>query len=90
MTKRLFYTAACLFLSMLGVAQTATNSNAKKWADSVINTLSPDEQIAQLMVVRLSSIDFRTKTISYYDDQVANLIKQYNIGGICLNVPPAS
>ena len=84
MTKRLFYTAACLFLSMLGVAQTSTNSNAKKWADSVINTLSPDEQIAQLMVVRLSSIDFRTKTISYYDEQVAGLIKQYNIGGICL------
>ena len=57
---------------------------AKHWADSVFKTLSRDEQIAQLMVVRLSSIDLRTKTVTSYEDQVAALVKQYNIGGICV------
>ena len=57
---------------------------ANTWADSVLKTLSQDERIAQLMVVRLSSIDLKTKQITFFDHQVANLVKQYNIGGICL------
>lgn len=57
---------------------------ANAWADSVLKTLSQDERIAQLMVVRLSSIDLKTKQVTFFDQQVANLIKQYNIGGICL------
>ena len=36
------------------------------------------------MVVRLSSIDSKTKLITFFDDKVAGLVKQYNIGGICL------
>ncbi|HMC99321.1 MAG TPA: glycoside hydrolase family 3 N-terminal domain-containing protein, partial [Ferruginibacter sp.] len=54
------------------------------WADSVLKTLSPDERIAQLMIVRLSTIDSRTKTVTFYDDQVSDLIKKYNVGGVCL------
>lgn len=57
---------------------------AKKWADSVFQTLTDDERIAQLMVVRLSSIDLKTMQVSFYDEKVAALVKQYNIGGICL------
>ena len=57
---------------------------ANTWADSVLKNLSQDERIAQLMVVRLSSIDLKTKQITFFDQQVANLVKQYNIGGICL------
>ncbi len=57
---------------------------ANNWADSVMKTLSNDEKIAQLMVVRLSSIDLRTKIVTFYDEKVANLVKQYNIGGICV------
>ena len=69
-----------IFLNAPAIAQT---NAAKRWVDSVFKTLSPDEKIAQLMIVRLSSIDIRTKTISYFDEQVASLVKQYNVGGIC-------
>lgn len=62
-------------------AQTAA---AKAWADSVYKTLANDERIAQLMVVRLSTIDSRTKTVTFFDKQVDSLIKKYNIGGICV------
>ena len=56
---------------------------ATKWVDSVFKTLSPDEQIAQLMVVRLSTIN-ANKTVTFYDSLVTELIKQYNIGSICV------
>ncbi|HJU46065.1 MAG TPA: glycoside hydrolase family 3 N-terminal domain-containing protein, partial [Chitinophagaceae bacterium] len=52
------------------------------WVDSVFNSLSEDQRIAQLMVVRLSE---RTSGgIKFYDRQVENYIKKYNIGAICL------
>lgn len=57
---------------------------ASKWVDSVFSTLSKDEQIAQLMVVRLSSYDFKNRQAIFFDDKVDSLIKAYNIGGICL------
>ncbi|MBS1510069.1 MAG: serine hydrolase [Bacteroidetes bacterium] len=57
---------------------------AQHWADSVYNTLSNEERIAQLMVVRLSTYDAKTKTVTFFDSLVTALIKQYNIGGICL------
>ncbi|MEO6228815.1 MAG: glycoside hydrolase family 3 N-terminal domain-containing protein [Ferruginibacter sp.] len=60
------------------------DTKATAWVDSVFKTLSPDEQIAQLMVVRLSTYDFKNKTAIFYDSIVAGLIKQYNIGGICV------
>jgi beta-N-acetylhexosaminidase len=81
MMKYFLLLALCLTISKFGNAQ---NSAAQKWADSVYNTLSPDERIAQLMVVRLSAIDSKTKVVSFYDKQVSALIKQYNVGGICL------
>ena len=58
--------------------------NASNWADSVMKTLSPDEKIAQLIMVRLSSIDSKTKTVTFYDSTVERDIRKYNIGGICL------
>jgi beta-glucosidase-like glycosyl hydrolase/CubicO group peptidase (beta-lactamase class C family) len=57
---------------------------AKRWADSVYNTLTPDERLGQLMVVRLSSIDFKKNLITFYDEKIDSLIRIYNIGGICL------
>ena len=57
---------------------------ANNWADSVLKTLSNDERIAQLMIVRLSSIDLKTRLVTFYDEKVAGLIKQYNVGSICL------
>jgi len=55
-----------------------------RWADSVFKTLSEDERIAQLIMVRLSAIDLKTRIISFYDSTVERDIKKYNIGGICL------
>jgi beta-glucosidase-like glycosyl hydrolase/CubicO group peptidase (beta-lactamase class C family) len=64
--------------------------NSISWVDSVMKSLSPDEKIAQLIMVRLSSIDLKTRTISYYDSIVERDIRKYNIGGICLfQGPPA-
>ncbi len=60
------------------------DTKANAWVDSVFKTLSRDEQIAQLMVVRLSTYDAKNKTAIFFDDKVDSLVRQYNIGGICL------
>ncbi|MEP7164886.1 MAG: glycoside hydrolase family 3 N-terminal domain-containing protein [Ferruginibacter sp.] len=57
---------------------------ASNWADSVFKSLSNDEKIAQLMVVRLSSIDLKTMKVTFFDEKVATLVRQYNIGGVCI------
>jgi beta-glucosidase-like glycosyl hydrolase len=36
------------------------------------------------MVVRLSTIDSKSKEVTFYDQQVSDLVKKYNIGGICV------
>ena len=69
-----------LFLTVNGFAQ---QNKAGKWVDSVFKTLTPDEQIAQLMVVRLSTIN-ANKSVTFYDSLVTELIKQYNIGSVCI------
>ncbi|MFN5813671.1 MAG: glycoside hydrolase family 3 N-terminal domain-containing protein [Bacteroidota bacterium] len=74
-------TLAGLFLLCAAWVQA---QEARKWADSILSSLSPDEKIAQLIMVRLSSIDTRTRTVSFYDTTVERDIKKYNIGGICL------
>ena len=73
-----------LFFSIKSYSQPDQQLAANNWADSVLKTLSPDERIAQLMIVRLSSIDLKTKQVTFHDEQVAALVKNYNIGGICL------
>jgi beta-glucosidase-like glycosyl hydrolase len=78
---------ALLCLNVVTMAQRKTFQPDKKaaaWVDSVFNTLSQDEQIAQLMVVRLSSYNSKKKAAVFYDAEVEQLVKQYNIGGICL------
>lgn len=74
-------TVLVLFL-LIGTVSFA--QNASQWADSVLKTLNEDEKIAQLIMVRLSAIDLRTRKISFYDTTVERDIKKYNIGGICL------
>ncbi len=46
------------------------------WVDSVFNSLSPDERIAQLMVVR-ANVPWKA-----YSSEVDKYIKEYNIGGV--------
>lgn len=63
-------------------AQNQNGAAAEKWADSVFQSLTDDQRIAQLMVMRQSS--FTSAGPVYYDSLITELIKQYNIGGICL------
>ncbi len=77
--KFLFGSFLSLLFSLYGYGQDATS----KWVDSVFKTLSKDEKIAQLMVVRLSSIG-PDRTVTFYDSAVREAIDKYNIGGICL------
>ena len=84
---RILLFSVIAFLSISSTAQQKPgkkNEASKKWADSVYKTLSPDERIAQLMVVRLSTIDSKTMNVTFYDKEVAELVKKYNIGGICV------
>ena len=73
-----------IFSLFIAVNSYAQQSEATKWVDSVFKTLTPEEQIAQLMVVRLSTINSKTKEVTFYDKEVAALIKQYNVGSICV------
>ncbi|HWC55069.1 MAG TPA: glycoside hydrolase family 3 N-terminal domain-containing protein [Chitinophagaceae bacterium] len=66
-----------LFTQLIAVAQYKSNLNVQQWTDSVFKSLSDDEKIAQLMVIRA----FSTKP----DDiaKIADLIKTYNVGALC-------
>ena len=73
-----------MLVSLLGIAFTTTaQSLAQKWADSVFNSLTDDQRIAQLMVVRMSAPGPGGKAI-IYDEQVRSLISKYNIGSLCV------
>ena len=74
----LFY-ACCLFVKT-GFAQQDTP--AYQWATDVFKTLSEDERIAQLLVVRSSGMD-STGAPVVYDDRIDSLVSKYNIGAIC-------
>ncbi len=77
----ILFSFICLHLE--GIAQKYTLLTADQWADSVLTTLSEDEKIAQLMVIRLSGIGPNRQTI-FYDKEVLEAIKKYNVGGVCL------
>ncbi len=71
---------ALLFSFLLPFVLKAQNraEQEKKWVDSVFNSLSDDERIAQLMVIRAHS--------NLGADHVAKVtedIKKYNVGALC-------
>ena len=66
------------FIPVFSVAQYKSELNKQQWVDSVFNSLSKDEKIAQLMVIRAHS--------NLGPDHVAkvtNDIQKYNIGALC-------
>ena len=63
---------------------TQGQSPAHKWVDSVYHSLSKEERIAQLMVVRLSELDTKSGKVTYYDQKVLEWINKYNIGGVLI------
>lgn len=71
-----------LFLSLHGFSQQISSVGAAKWVDSIFNTLTEDQRIAQLMVVRMASLDGRR--VVFYEKEVKEAIEKYNIGGVCL------
>src|SRR5690606_22800705 len=71
----------CIRLS--STAQHISELDEQAWVDSVFATLSDDEKLGQLMVVRLSSMGSNRK-VTFYDEAVAEAINKYNVGGICL------
>ncbi|MBL7698822.1 MAG: serine hydrolase [Chitinophagaceae bacterium] len=75
-------TLVLLFVSLQCFSQQATNIGAAKWVDSVFNSLNEDQRIAQLMVVRMASLDGRR--VIFYEKEVKEAISKYNIGGVCL------
>lgn len=80
-------TITCSLLVLTGLvanAQFRSNLSASAWVDSVFKKLSPDEKIAQLMVVRGSSFDPRTRKPILYTKEVEEQVKKYNVGGICM------
>ena len=80
-----FFTLCMLLISSLSSsAQVAADEKAKKWVDSVYNSLNEEERIGQLIVTRLSTIDTKTKKITSLFEQTANLVKKYNIGSVCV------
>jgi beta-glucosidase-like glycosyl hydrolase/CubicO group peptidase (beta-lactamase class C family) len=64
----------CLFIFQIN----AQSKAEKRWVKKQFNALSLDEKIAQLMVLRAHS-NWDDKKI----DTLSQLIKQYNIGGLC-------
>ena len=71
-----------LILSIVTFSQ-VNQDPASRWVDSVFKTLNNDQKLAQLMIVRLSSIDAARK-VTFYEREVAEAVKKYNVGGICL------
>ena len=67
-----------LVLTSCQITLDAQTRAEKKWVKHHFKTLSLDEKIAQLMVLRAHS-NWDAKKI----DSLAELIKQYNIGGLC-------
>jgi beta-N-acetylhexosaminidase len=81
---RFFLLFFSVISTLIGFAQDLGDEKVKKWVDSVYNSLNEDERIGQLIVTRLSTIDAKTKKITSLFDQTADLVKKYNIGGVCV------
>lgn len=58
-------------------SDSGTMINQERWVDSVFNSLSFDEKIAQFFVIRT----FSNKNQHFYDS-ISQIIKKYNIGGL--------
>ena len=63
--------------SVLSTCLFSQTNNQEKWVDSVMNNLSEEERIAQLLMVSAYSNKDKNHT-----DKIKNLIKEYKIGGL--------
>ena len=70
------FSVSLLVLTMT-VGQAFAQSAEDRWVDSVYNSLTLEQRVAQLICMRANQPDK-----PFYED-VAKYIKQYNIGGVC-------
>jgi len=75
--KKIFFIVA-VFISSVSFSQYRSRLSVDKWVDSVFNSLTPEQRIAQLMVIRAHS-NLGADHIA----KVTNDIRQYNIGALC-------
>lgn len=75
--KKFVFILACLSVYFL-FTQYSGRSVADKWVDSVFHSLSKEQKIAQLMVIRAHS-----NLGPEHVQQVTDLIKNYNVGALC-------
>lgn len=66
------------FIPVFASAQYKSKLTAQQWTDSVFNSLSDDEKIAQLMVIRAHS-NLGANHIA----KVTSDIQKYNVGALC-------
>jgi len=81
---RAIFCVSIIFNFQFSIFNSATAQGASRWVDSVMNTLSLEERIAQLMVVRVP--------LDMTDSQVAEFSKtmsDYKVGGVCFFVGTA-
>jgi len=77
-TMKKIFCFLVLFTSTISFGQYKSKLNKDQWVDSVFNSLSDDEKIAQLMVIRAHS--------NLGPDHVAKVtsdISKYNVGALC-------
>ncbi|NBR56552.1 MAG: serine hydrolase, partial [Chitinophagia bacterium] len=68
-----------VFISLLTIqAANAQSNDEKKWLRKKYNSLSFNQKIAQLMIIRAHSNWDNNKV-----DSLGSLIKKYNVGGLC-------
>src|SRR6187397_3080358 len=75
--KKIFFIVA-VFISSVSFSQYRSRLTVDKWVDSVFNSLTPEQRIAQLMVIRAHS-NLGADHIA----KVTNDIQQYNVGALC-------
>jgi len=76
--KKIFLIVAILFISSIVFSQYRSRLSVDQWVDSVFNSLTPEQRIAQLMVIRAHS-----NLGADHVAKVTNDIRQYNVGALC-------
>lgn len=78
MKKNAFISVLIILILLIfnAVNSQVIDKGEQNWVDSVFNSLSPDERIAQLFIVRANNPK------EEYFPQVEQLIRSYNIGGV--------
>ncbi len=76
--KKVVLTLYVLSIGTLLCAQLNYTENQKKWVDSVFHTLTLDQKIGQLFMVRAYSKKNKKET-----QAILELIKKHQIGGLC-------